>query len=74
MNGFRLSLSPRSYLQGPTRYDSVGCDEGRFIFPEECEAEGVAIAFEVAIATLSGQVLTFVLYNSSNNFYVFQTS
>ena len=19
----------------PTRYDSVGCDEGRFIFPEE---------------------------------------
>ena len=30
--------------------------------------------FPVAIATLSGQVLTFVLYNSSNNFYVFQTS
>ena len=24
----------------PTRSISVGCDDGRFIFPKECEAKG----------------------------------
>ena len=30
-----FAMSESSPLGGPTRYDSVGCDEGRFISPEE---------------------------------------
>ena len=33
--GDLFGMSESSPLGGPTRYDSVGCDEGRFISPEE---------------------------------------
>ena len=25
-------------FSAPTRYESVGCDDGRFIFPKECDS------------------------------------
>ena len=41
----RLSASPSVFsrmVHTPTRSISVGCDDGRFIFPKECGAKGVA--------------------------------
>ena len=43
-----LALRPRRGMKASvataTRYDSVACDEGRFIFPEECASAPLGLS------------------------------
>ena len=45
---------PPSLGATPTRYESVGCDDGRFIFPKESLAEGVVSADDGTTSPLRG--------------------